>query len=79
MNALTHTPRRPGRRIAELDPFAAEAGLETEASYGCVDWFAYGEDEPRAQARAPWSGPGSATTGLPGATLPAQPARSLRH
>lgn len=75
MNVVTHTPRRPGR-IAELDPFGGEAGLEAEASYGCVDWYAYGEDEPRAQARAPQDRPGSATTGLPRAT---PPAGSPRH
>jgi hypothetical protein len=48
MNALTEVLHRPGRRLAKLDPFepqesAARAGTEAEASYGCVDWYVYGE------------------------------------
>ena len=53
MNALTQTPRRPRRRIAELDPFEVAADFEPRASYGCVDWYVYAEEEPRADARAP--------------------------
>jgi len=56
MNVLMQTPHRPGRRLAELDPFdldpsvqgatelkrQAEPEEEAAADYGCVDWYAYG-------------------------------------
>jgi hypothetical protein len=54
MNALTETLHRPRRRLAELDPFEPDetAGPATEqeadASYGCVDWYAYGLGVGRA-------------------------------
>ena len=53
MRALTQAVPRPGRRIAELDPFGVAASLTPSPSYGCVDWYVYGEKEPRADSRAP--------------------------
>jgi hypothetical protein len=47
MNAVTHTLRRPGRRIAELDFFGVEAEVAPAAGYGCVDWYVYADAHTR--------------------------------
>lgn len=79
MNAVTHTLRRPGRRIGELDPFALAPDVEPGVDYGCVDWYAYGEEAPSADAPAPRAQPGTATAGLPLVPLPEPQARAQRH
>jgi hypothetical protein len=58
MNAVTVAFRRRGRS-AELDPFAPEPDVEPRVSYGCVDWYVYGEEEPTAHALAPKVQPGA--------------------
>ncbi|HXY98222.1 MAG TPA: hypothetical protein VEH00_14770 [Steroidobacteraceae bacterium] len=70
MNTLIHiqAPRRPGRRIAELDPFAPERDAEPRAGYGCVDWFVY--QPPPADAPA---------SRAPAAMPPDPQAEALRH
>ncbi|HLY52110.1 MAG TPA: hypothetical protein VKQ31_03785 [Steroidobacteraceae bacterium] len=58
MSGLSKTLRE--QRLAELDPFepqkaAAAAQKDTrpqvDDSYGCVDWFVYGESGTRAPGR----------------------------
>ncbi len=63
MNAMTETLQRPRPRLAELDPFEPggnDAGPDdaagTEASYGCVDWYAY-EAERCGPRRIPGQAP----------------------
>ena len=77
MSALTQAVPRPGRRIAELDPFGLEASLTPSPSYGCVDWYVYGEKEPRADSRAPESQ--IATAGVPAAPTLQPPITTPRH
>lgn len=79
MSARMDTLRRPGRRIAELDPFAVEAGVKPDVNYGCVDWYVYGEAEPTAAAPPPQAQPKVATAGLPLIRLLEPRARSLPH
>jgi hypothetical protein len=73
MNAVTHTLRRPGRRIAELDPFGVEAEVAPGASYGCVDWYVY------ADARTRQTQPRVRGTGLLLVAPLAPQARIQRH
>ncbi len=79
MNAVTHALRRPGRRMAELDPFVVAAQVEPAAGYGCVDWYVYGEDKPAADARTQQTRPRTGKAGLP-LVVPFEPqARTQRH
>ncbi len=79
MNAVTHALRRPGRRIAELDPFAAGPDVEPGVDYGCVDWYVYGEEQPPADAPAPRAQPRTEAAGLPLVLPPEPQARARRH
>jgi hypothetical protein len=79
MNAVTHTLRRPGRRRAELDPFAVEADVASGASYGCVDWYAYGGEAHAARARTQLAQLRVARAGLLLAAPLALQARTQRH
>lgn len=71
MNAITQTLHRPGRRRAELDPFAAETDIEGRTDYGCVDWYVYGNEQPPAAAHRP--------PGEPASAPPEPPAPTQRH
>lgn len=78
MNAVTHAFRRPRRRFAELDPFAVEPNADPGAGYGCVDWYAYGDEQspPDSSKAEPKARP---STGLP-LVLPTEPpARAQQH
>lgn len=77
MSALTQTVPRPGRRIAELDPFGLEASLTPSPSYGCVDWYVYGEKELRADSRAPEAQ--VATAAVTAAPTLQPPSATLQH
>ncbi|HYB65647.1 MAG TPA: hypothetical protein VEC59_10350 [Steroidobacteraceae bacterium] len=74
MNAAIHAFRRPGRRCAELDPFAVEPNADPGAGYGCVEWFAYGDEQTDASASR-----AEPKTGLPLVPPPEPPARVQRH
>ncbi len=74
MNAVTHAIRRPGRRFAELDPFAVEPNVDPGAGYGCVEWYAYGDEQ--TDASAPRAQPKS---GVPLLLPPEPAARAQRH
>ena len=65
MNIHLHAIHRPGRRSAELDPFAAEPDAEPGTGYGCVDWYVYAEAQPTAKAPAPRAQPETATADTP--------------
>ncbi|HUL46227.1 MAG TPA: hypothetical protein VLV25_03950 [Steroidobacteraceae bacterium] len=78
MNAVTQALRRPDRRIAELDPFTLEAD-ERGVGYGCVDWYAYREQEPLVHAPVPEPRLRTETAGLPLVLTPEVPASAQRH
>jgi len=76
MNAATHALGRPGRRIAQLDPWL-ETEVEPVAGYGCVDWYVYGEEGTAADVHAAGARPGTVPPAVPAGTPSEPPAR--RH
>jgi hypothetical protein len=79
MNAVTDAFRRWGRRSAELDPFAPEPDVEPRVSYGCVDWYAYGEEQSTAPALAPKVQPQTPAVRLPLGEMPGAQPRAQLH
>jgi hypothetical protein len=73
MNIHPHAVRRPGRRIAQLDPWL-DVEVEPRAGYGCVEWYAYAQDGIAGDAPAPGTRP--VTTPLPPIPMPEPPART---